>query len=54
MKLKELKAVTLRLWRRYTEYYGDAVIQPEQFQPEIRNQFGDLRKRTSGSRSSST
>lgn len=45
MKLTELKSETYRLWQDYTRWYGKAVIQPELFTPEIRQQFGDLRKR---------
>lgn len=46
MKLTELKAQVQDLWEGYTTYYGDALVQPENFKKGIRQEFGDLRKRT--------
>jgi hypothetical protein len=45
MKLVELKARVRYLWATYTDLYGDALVQPENFKPDIRKEFGDLRRR---------
>lgn len=44
MKLPELKERTFMEWQDYCEYQG-VLLQPETFKPEIRQQFGDLRKK---------
>jgi hypothetical protein len=46
MKLKELKTKVFSLWADYTRWYGKAIAPVEAFKPEIRSQFGDLRKRS--------
>lgn len=45
MKLTDLKAKVQYLWANYTRLYGKALIQPETFKPQIRREFGDLRRR---------
>lgn len=45
MKLAELKQRTYEAWQLYC-WFKQAMRQDELFKPEIREQFGDLRKRS--------
>lgn len=46
MKLKELKQAAYQAWKKVSRY-NLAVVQPENFQQEVRSKFGDRRyKRT--------
>lgn len=48
MKLVELKQEVYELWERLSSYNG-ALIQPENFKPEVRY-YGDLRRKTTWQR----
>jgi len=50
MKLKELKTQVYDLWQGYITYHSRAVVQPADFNADIRREFGDLRRKSTWER----